>query len=101
MWKDSAGNTVKPPKLTYKTAEQVVALRKKHGLNQTEFWSKIAITQSGGSRYESGRGMPKTVQLLLQLAYGTPKESDSLLSAIRVTESKGRVVQLEIKANQP
>ena len=90
MRKDSAGNTVKLPKLAYKTAEQVFALRKKNGLNQTDFWSRIAVTQSGGSRYESGRGMPKTVQLLLQLAYGTAKESDSLLLAIRATESNGK-----------
>lgn len=85
MRKDSAGNPVKPPKLAYKTAEQVFALRKKNGLNQTAFWSIIGVTQSGGSRYEAGRTMPKTVQLLLQLAYGTPKESDSLLAALRKT----------------
>lgn len=85
MSKDSAGNTVKPPRLAYKTAEQIIALRKKNGLNQTDFWSVIGITQSGGSRYEAGRGMPKTVQLLLQLAYGTPKEFESLLAAIRKT----------------
>lgn len=25
------------------------------GLNQSEFWSRVGITQSGGSRYETGR----------------------------------------------
>jgi transcriptional regulator with XRE-family HTH domain len=39
-------------------------------LNQSEFWSRIGVTQSGGSRYESGRTMPKPVQTLLVLAYG-------------------------------
>ena len=29
-------------------------IRRKLGLNQQQFWSKIGVTQSGGSRYESG-----------------------------------------------
>jgi len=41
------------------------------------------VTQSGGSRYESGRAIPRTVQLLLHLAYGTEKQSQDLLAAIR------------------
>lgn len=43
-------------------------IRKKLGLNQNEFWSKIGVTQSGGSRYESGRNMPKPVRELLRLS---------------------------------
>jgi len=44
-------------------------LRKKLGLNQLDFWSQIGVTQSGGSRYESGRSMPKPVRELLRLVY--------------------------------
>lgn len=44
-------------------------LRKKLGVNQFDFWSKIGVTQSGGSRYESGRAMPKPVRELLRLVY--------------------------------
>lgn len=44
-------------------------LRKKLGINQIDFWSKIGVTQSGGSRYESGRSMPKPVRELLRLVY--------------------------------
>lgn len=44
-------------------------IRKKLGLNQQEFWTKIGVTQSGGSRYESGRNMPKPVRELLRLVY--------------------------------
>ena len=44
-------------------------LRKKLGINQIEFWSQIGVTQSGGSRYESGRSMPKPVRELLRLVY--------------------------------
>lgn len=45
------------------------ALRRKTGLNQLEFWSAVGVTQSGGSRYESGRNMPKPVRELLRLVY--------------------------------
>jgi hypothetical protein len=34
-----------------------------------DFWSKLGVTQSGGSRYESGRSMPKPVRELLRLVY--------------------------------
>jgi transcriptional regulator with XRE-family HTH domain len=44
-------------------------LRHKLGLNQQEFWGKIGVTQSGGSRYESGRSMPRPVQQLLRLVH--------------------------------
>ena len=38
-------------------------------LNQQEFWTRIGVTQSGGSRYESGRRMPKPVRELLRLVH--------------------------------
>ncbi len=44
-------------------------IRQKLGLNQQEFWGMIGVTQSGGSRYESGRSMPKPVQQLLRLVH--------------------------------
>jgi transcriptional regulator with XRE-family HTH domain len=44
-------------------------IREKLGLNQQEFWTKIGVTQSGGSRYESGREMPKPVRELLRLVH--------------------------------
>ena len=44
-------------------------IRRKLGLNQQEFWSQIGVTQSGGSRYESGRNMPKPVRELLRLVH--------------------------------
>ncbi len=45
------------------------AIRHKLGLNQQQFWSKLGVTQSGGSRYESGRNMPRPVQHLLRLVH--------------------------------
>ena len=44
-------------------------LRESLGLNQTEFWARVEVTQSGGSRYESGRAMPRPVRRLLGLVY--------------------------------
>jgi transcriptional regulator with XRE-family HTH domain len=44
-------------------------VRRKLGLNQQDFWTKIGVTQSGGSRYESGRKMPKPVRELLRLVH--------------------------------
>ncbi len=45
------------------------AIRHKLGLNQQDFWSRIGVTQSGGSRYESGRDMPKPVRELLRIVH--------------------------------
>jgi transcriptional regulator with XRE-family HTH domain len=39
--------------------------RDARGENQSEFWSRFGVTQSGGSRYESGRALPKAVAVLL------------------------------------
>lgn len=44
-------------------------IRHRLRLNQHEFWSRIGVTQSGGSRYESGRTMPKPVRELLRLVH--------------------------------
>lgn len=46
------------------------ALRKKHGLSQAEFWTKIGVTQSAGSRYEAGREMPTPTKTLVALTFG-------------------------------
>lgn len=45
------------------------ALRRKLDLNQTEFWNRLGVSQSGGSRYESGRPVPTPVAVLAQLIY--------------------------------
>jgi transcriptional regulator with XRE-family HTH domain len=55
-------------------------IRRKLGLNQSEFWGKIGVTQSGGSRYESGRNMPRPVRELLRLVH---------VEGIDLTRAKG------------
>jgi transcriptional regulator with XRE-family HTH domain len=44
-------------------------LRQRLGLNQQQFWSAVGVTQSGGSRYESGRNMPRPVVELVRLVH--------------------------------
>ena len=47
----------------------LIKIRKRSKLNQSKFWGPIGVTQSGGSRYESGRTPPLPVQLLIRLIY--------------------------------
>lgn len=68
-------------KLHFTDADSVRELRKKLGLNQSDFWKPLGVTQSGGSRYESGRNIPKPIQLLLEVVYG--KSGENLLVELR------------------
>ncbi len=71
------------PVLRFSDPAAIRDYRRKHHLNQSVFWARVGVTQSGGSRYESGRNIPEAVQLLLQLTYGTPKQSEDLLLWLR------------------
>lgn len=73
----------KQPALRFKSGEDVREIRRKLGMNQAEFWSKLSVTQSGGSRYESGRSIPRPVRLLLHMTYGTEKQAGDLLTWLR------------------
>ena len=42
-------------------------IRRRLGMNQEQFWTQIGVTQSGGSRYESGREMPRPSNVLVPL----------------------------------
>ena len=54
-------------------------IRKSRGENQTEFWARFGITQSGGSRYEGGRSPARPTQILMAL-YLTGKVTDEDLA---------------------
>ena len=41
--------------------------RRRVGLNQSSYWTRLGVTQSGGSRYESGRDMPAPLSILMVL----------------------------------
>ena len=59
------------------------AARTAIGLNQTEFWQHVFVAQSGGSRYENDRTVPKPVQALLVMAYGTDEEAAAMFKYLR------------------
>ena len=68
------------------TSEAALFMRTRRRLNQTEFWRRVGVSQSGGSRYESGRAIPRSVQMLLRIAYGTKAQSKQQTAALRGVE---------------
>lgn len=66
-----------------KAVEAPAETRRKLGLNQTEFWSRVGVTQSGGSRYESGRRIPHGTKMLLTVAYGTDRQAQAAFKELR------------------
>lgn len=52
-------------------------VRVKLRLNQTEFWTRIGVSQSGGSRYEKGRKVPRPIAVLAHEVYVMGKEIDA------------------------
>lgn len=66
-----------------KAVSRIREIRNKTGLNQQEFWGRIGVTQSGGSRYESGRSIPTPTKSVLTIAYGTEEEAAAAVLALR------------------
>ena len=79
---------VKAPNLLLKNGKEAAVLRNKLSLNQSDFWSKMGISQSGGSRYESGRNIPRTTQCLLHLVYAPEAQALALLKHLRAENTK-------------
>ncbi|WP_114152806.1 helix-turn-helix domain-containing protein [Chromobacterium haemolyticum] len=82
-------------------------LRRKVGLNQQQFWSRIGVTQSGGSRYESGRNIPRPVQTLVNVVHvhGIPLElinrsNAPVLRALLAGEIDIQPLLEQVKADQ-
>lgn len=47
--------------------KEIRNIRRASGLNQFEFWTRYGTTQSGGSRYETGRDIPTAGKMLMWL----------------------------------
>lgn len=75
-------------KLKHFTGIEIREHRQKLGLNQSEFWTHFRTTQSGGSRYESGREIPDPIQLLLNIALGTEAKSAAIVASLRSAVAK-------------
>jgi predicted transcriptional regulator len=56
--------------------------RKALGLNQSDYWERYGVTQSGGSRYETGRPMPRPLAILMRL-HKAGKISDKDLASVQ------------------
>ncbi len=77
--------------ITYNLDLQNIAdYRQAMRLNQAEFWQLFGCTQSGGSRYESGRELPDPIGFLLilhsqgKVSIDDLKEAASVLAMQRV-----------------
>lgn len=70
--------------------QNVRKYRKNLGLNQAEFWSIFGATQSGGSRYETGRDMPESLSMLFALVESQKVTLDDLVEARRVVAATFR-----------
>lgn len=57
--------------------------RRKKNLNQKDFWAQYGVTQSGGSRYESGRNIPKPLAILLWLHRSGKVSDKDLRDAVK------------------
>lgn len=58
------------------------AYRVSRNENQTEFWGRFGVTQSAGSRYESGREVPAPLSMLV-LAFAEGALDDVALERLR------------------
>lgn len=70
-------------KLLCEDGASAQALRKKLGLNQFDFWGRVGVAQSGGSRYESGRSMPIQIAWAVHIAYGTEAQAAAMVKSLR------------------
>lgn len=73
----------KPSLINSRIDFDVRALRRRYKLRQAEFWGRVGVTQSGGSRFESGRNIPNPVSMLMTIAYGTDAQAKKLFDWLR------------------
>lgn len=60
------------------------------GFNQVEFWGELGVTQSGGSRYEQNRRIPKPLALLMVLKEQGIISAEQLEAAKEIVEASKR-----------
>jgi DNA-binding transcriptional regulator YiaG len=84
MARKATNGAVKATKLSAtKLSTDWGAVRRKLGLSQSEFWGPIGVTQSGGSRYENDRKVPRPVDKMLTIAYASEKQSAAEVKRLR------------------
>ena len=71
------------PAVAFSCPKKIKEFRQERGFRQDKFWTRVGITQSGGSRYENGRRIPKAVQVLLTVTYGSEEQAAEMAEALR------------------
>lgn len=79
----AAKRVKKPIALDLRSGSNFKAVRGSLNMGQAVFWKRVFVTQSGGSRYESGRNIPESVRTLLKLVYTSPADAETFLAQLR------------------
>lgn len=61
----------------------IAAMRKALGLTQSAFWGRLGVSQSAGSRYETGRDVPFATMAMAHLTYDPEDEARSFMARLR------------------
>lgn len=78
----------KLPGLIYSYGTEARELRQHLAMKQDEFWGRIAVKQSAGSRYVSeSNPLPLKIACLLQIAYGTPGQEQQMVEWLRQSKT--------------
>lgn len=75
---------------------ELSAYRKSRGESQAVFWARFGVTQSGGSRYESGMRLPvATGMLVLAFVDGLLDDENFMKLSERLRERNLQVAGME------
>lgn len=69
---------------------RIQEVRKSSGFNQTDYWKRFGVTQSGGSRYETGRAIPMPTAMMLWLRDSGRINDQDLADALKAVKSSRR-----------
>lgn len=90
--------TTKEKTMTEKKQPDYKTMRTKLRLNQTEFWSRVGVTQSCGSRYESGVApVPAPCRIAVDLVYGSATSALNKLAKLRGVSVEDLVAKARTK----
>lgn len=68
-------------------ANALVGSRRSARMNQTDYWQRFGVTQSGGSRYESGRLIPTPTAMLIWLRESGRIDDKDLVEAAKAVRA--------------
>lgn len=68
--------------------------------NQTQFWARFGVTQSRGSRFESGMEIPPPVAILLRLYFNGVINDGDLLGAQANSEFEPNVTLRPVRMDK-